>query len=256
MVNESIHNFEMGDEQIVRVKGNIDFTNSDDFCEALSRAIEKGPKVVVDLSEAESLDSSAIVSLYGACQKAQGNGISLSLPGASESVIRILQMSGLASTFGLALVRLETDRQPVDERDMQKQDWRITESVILADLDLIISLRDLAITAAVDAGLGAEAVNDVRVAATEALANAFQHGSPEPGKSKITLRCLSCPKALVVEVLDEGPGVTEEQVVSICKSQSKGGLGMRLMLAAMDDVEFSRNERGSRVRMLKWIGED
>ena len=255
MVKESIINLEIGDEQIVRVRGNIDFSNSGDFCTALVRAIEKGPKVVVDLSHAESLDSSAIVGLHSAFMQAKENGISLSLPSASESVIRILQMSGLASTFGLALVRLQTDRQPVGDRDMHRQDWRIMESVILSDTDLIASLRDMAITAAQEAGLDAEAVNDVRVSVTEALANALRHGSPEPGKSKITLRCLSCPKAMVVEVLDEGMGVNDEVVANIGSSPMEGGLGLRLMMAAMDEVEFSLNELGGRVRMLKWISD-
>jgi anti-sigma B factor antagonist len=250
-MTESVINLELGEEHVVRINGSVDLTNSSDLSVALFRAIEKGPRVVVDLSQADYLDSSAVAAFSAAYQYAQQSHVKIMLASANNSVLRILHMSGLGSMFGLSLIKTSENQPSCAKPDLMRQDWRITESVILAERELIAPLRDIAITAALEAGLDAEFAADVRIAATEAVANALLYRSPEPGKSKIGLRCLICRHALVIEVTDEGPGYNLK--AQDANGLHPSGLGLRMMMAAMDEVEFSHDERGGRVRMLKWI---
>ncbi|MBI2843285.1 MAG: ATP-binding protein [Armatimonadetes bacterium] len=253
-MNEATIDLELGREQVIKVKGNLDFCNTGEFSEALSRAVSGGRRTVIDLSGADMLDSGAIACLVAAHNKADDAGASIVLTGVSESVRRVLHMSGLASTFGLTLVEPEKKKSCYDRSELRRQDWRITESVVLAEEELVLALRDMAVAAAREAGLSGESVVDVRLAATEALANALLHGSPNGQKSKIGLRCLACPRAFVMEVSDEGAGLDEDAAAQ-GEPRAREGIGLRLIRQSMDEVEFLKDERGGRVRMLKWIRE-
>ena len=250
---EVIVDVQSGEEQVVRVAGGIDFSNSAKLLDALSCAIDDGRKVVIDLSLAETLDSDAIVGLLQAYRRARAEGVEIGLAAASDGVTRILQMSGLASTFGLVPLKLEKGTWLGDRSELRRQDWQITESVVLAERELTVALRDLAVTAAHEAGLDEASVGDVQLAVTEALANALCHGSPSQKKSRIRLRCLACARAFVAEVSDEGGGVSAEALQLADTSGGEAGLGLRLIQQAMDEVEFLHSERGGQVRMLKWI---
>lgn len=252
-VTESVVELQLGDEQVITVKGDVDVSNADEFSRALSRATERGGRVIVDLSMSGLLNSGAISNLVWARQRAENAGCDLILTGLSEDTKRVLQMSGLGPGFGLTLVKMGPDELARDRSELRRQDWRITESVILAEAALIAPLRVMAVAAAREAGLGAESIGDVRLAVTEALENALKHGSPRLGTSKIGLRCMACACAFVVEVTDEGPGVSAENLRSLEASGCDAGLGLRLMEKATDELEFLHDEHGGRVRMLKWI---
>ncbi|HOP80019.1 MAG TPA: ATP-binding protein [Armatimonadota bacterium] len=251
-----IVSLELGEEQVVRVLGSIDFICNGEFRSVLARAVDKGSKVTIDLSRAESLDSSAVHTLSSACKRAQALGVRFAVTGANEGILRVLQVSGLATMLGLSVLTLKSDEPEADKPDLRRQEWRITESVILADAEVIGSLRDLGLHAALESEIDDQSIAEIRVALTEALANALQHGSPEPGKSKIILRCLSCPKAFVIEVMDEGPGISQPTPDDSGSLLNEAGLGLRLMHAMMDEVEFRLSGNGGFVRMLKWLRDD
>lgn len=252
-MDESVVDIDHGVERVIRVRGSIDWSNSDDLSVALARAVDAGKRVTVDLSQTDMLDSSAIASLLAGYCLARDSGVEMSLAATNEKVVRVLQMSGFASTFGLSPLKLAKEREPPDKAALRRADWQITESAILAEPELLEALRDLAASAAYEVGLDDISVQDVLLAVTEALANAFIHGSPSPGSSKISLRCLACSYAFVVEIADEGPGVDPAVLEASTDASPSAGVGLRLMKAAMDDVEFFRTERGSYVRMLKWL---
>lgn len=245
---------DLGDERIISVTGNVDFSNSAELSEVLLRAIGDGRRVVVDLSRVGMLDSSAVACLLTAYGMARDSGLEFALAAASDNVARILYMSGCGGIFALAPVMWQSAPATGDTAVLRRQDWRITESVILAEQELIIPLRDLAVEAAREAEMDEESVADIQLALTEALANAFEHGSPEPGRSKIKLRCLTCGCAFVAEVTDEGSGVDAEILAGTREMAAGNSLGLKLMQRAMDEVEFTRSEQGNCVRLLKWIG--
>ena len=85
---------------------------------------------------------------------------------------------------------------------------------------------------------------DLKLAATEALANALR-GAPEG--DPVQVRIVPSPEAIEVEVADRG-------VFNPARGPGdEGGRGIPLMLALVDEVEFSCGAAGTRVRMRKRI---
>lgn len=239
---------ELGQEQIVRVKGDVDFLNSPEFSTVMSRAIEKGPKVVVDLSQAELLDSSALMALSEAVNQAHKTNVKITLSGVSDGILRALQITGLASSLGLAMVKSERHKPHKDQPDLKRQDWRITESVILAEPEMIFHLRDLGVSAAQESGFGPKSIADIRLALTEALAHALRHTTSSEGSpNRICLRCMCCPSAFVIEITGSG---------DCDKTDGAATLGFKMINALMDEVSAVPDEQGGRLRLLKWIRQE
>lgn len=253
MMNSDVEYLVLGNEQIVRVSGHIDFTNSFKLAQALIKTTTKQLRTVVDLSLTESIDSQALHILMSAFKQAKKAGVEMVLTSPPQNVMRVIQLTGIESVFGLP-ASLPQDDLPilVNEADLRRQDWRITESVACAEPELMTSLKELAMTAAIEMDFDEAIISDIRIAVTEALANALKHGSLPENESKVKLQCMVCPKAYVIEVSDEGDGVGLETLKGIGTSSCEEMLGLRLMLSAMDEVDFLRDDRGSRVRMIKW----
>ena len=98
---------------------------------------------------------------------------------------------------------------------------------------------------AAEHGLSAEATFDLKLAASEAVANALRHGSGNGRAVDVTLRPLD--GAIEVEVTDAGTfarpgGIDPER-----------GRGIPLMVALADEVEFASTGDGTRVRLRKRI---
>jgi len=236
---------ELGQEQIVRVKGDVDFLNSAEFSSVLARAIEKGPKVVVDLSQAEMLDSSALMALSDAVEQAQRSKVKISLFGVSDRIHRELQITGLASSFGLAMVKSERNKPRKAAPDTRREGWRITESVVLAEPEMIFHLRNLGVAAAREAGLNKDDVADVKLALTEALAHALKYpSSSKSGGNKICLRCMCCSKAFVMEI-SYGEKCYEPDCIT--------AIGFKLIKSLMDEINTYSDNQKNHIRLLKWI---
>ncbi|MDQ3890289.1 MAG: ATP-binding protein [Actinomycetota bacterium] len=99
--------------------------------------------------------------------------------------------------------------------------------------------------------LGAEqslppaAVFDLKLAATEALANALIHGS---GPVEVTLG--SSDGAVEIEVSDRGGFKAAADV------EGERGRGIPLMVALVDEVEFTSARDGTRIRLRKRTNEE
>lgn len=95
---------------------------------------------------------------------------------------------------------------------------------------------------------------DIKIAVGEALTNAYRHGSPKKGVSRIEVRCMTCSAAFVVEIQDEGPSFNPDDTPDPDPRKLKDhGMGIYLMREAMDVVEFSSTGSGNVVRMVKWL---
>jgi anti-sigma regulatory factor (Ser/Thr protein kinase) len=77
------------------------------------------------------------------------------------------------------------------------------EHSMQADLGLLKEARDFAARAAQEFGLNEGACYDVKVAMSEAVTNAIQHGSSSP-QDPIRIAIMAEGPALVFEVLDTG----------------------------------------------------
>ncbi len=95
-----------------------------------------------------------------------------------------------------------------------------------------------------------EALADLRLAVTEAAANACRHAYPD-GAGEIAVHlCLDGDSRLEVVVEDDGPGF-DEQAVGEWRADELGedGMGLAIIRAVADDVEIGPRDNGSGTRL-------
>lgn len=121
------------------------------------------------------------------------------------------------------------------------------EHRISADLGLLKEVRDFAARAAAEFGFGEAACQQVRLALSEAVANAIRHGSTSPS-DEVRILVAAEPGAMVFEVLDTGrfrPMVTRRGDLP------ESGRGLEFMRLMMDQLDLQPGREGTRVRMVK-----
>ena len=121
------------------------------------------------------------------------------------------------------------------------------EHSILADLRLLKEARDFAERAAEEFGLDGAACYDVKLAMSEAVTNAIQHGSSSPS-DPIKIGIAAEGQALVFEVLDTGRFVPR---VRRRGKLSESGRGLEFMRVLMDEVDLRPGDSGTLMRFAK-----
>jgi anti-anti-sigma factor len=93
-----------GSQVTVAVAGEVDAHNCAELGEAIvsSSAGLSDPDVTIDANDLGFIDSSAISELLRVRQELDGRGGSLTITNAGPSVRRVLEITGLLDTFGLA----------------------------------------------------------------------------------------------------------------------------------------------------------
>jgi anti-sigma regulatory factor (Ser/Thr protein kinase) len=121
------------------------------------------------------------------------------------------------------------------------------EHSILADLARLKEARDFAERAAIEFGLPSDACYQVKLALSEAVTNAIQHGSRSPA-DPIHIVITEEPGALAFEVVDTGrfvPRVTRRG------DMPESGRGLEFMRLMMDVVDLHPGQHGTRLRLVK-----
>lgn len=106
-------------------------------------------------------------------------------------------------------------------------------------------------------GLAPDDLEWIKVAVSEACTNAVCHGSPEGVQNEIHIRCEVDSEMLSVEVSDEGNGGFRPVEIQLphFDEWKPSGRGLVIMAAVMDGVTFEPTETGTRVRMVKYLGQ-
>ena len=118
---------------------------------------------------------------------------------------------------------------------------------ISAEVGRLKEARDFADHAAADFGLDDEARYHVKLAMSEAVTNAIQHGSAS-AKDEIRIFALEEAGALVFEVIDTGrfrPRVIRRGDLP------ESGRGLEFMRRLMDEVDLRPTADGTRLRFAK-----
>lgn len=110
-------------------------------------------------------------------------------------------------------------------------------------------IRDEVEAMAASCGFDENELYQLKVAVSEAAANAIEHGSPQGEQShiKVSIEC-DCDK-ISVEVTDEG--VFKARLPVTNGRPSHRGRGIFLMTALMDEVNITEGLTGTRVRLVK-----
>ena len=95
-----------------------------------------------------------------------------------------------------------------------------------------------------------EALADLRLAVTEAAANACRHAY-EDGQGDVTIQLtLSDDHQLEVIVEDDGPGFASESVAEWrAEELGEDGMGLAIIRAIADDVEIGSRQSGTGTRL-------
>ena len=96
---------------VIECTGEHDLTTKDTILELLSRSVDENDLVVVDLSNADFIDSSFLHNLVLADNRAQHRGTKLRLQmGTADTVRKVLEISGLLKILTVAHTREEALR--------------------------------------------------------------------------------------------------------------------------------------------------
>ena len=110
--------------------------------------------------------------------------------------------------------------------------------------------------AASDSNLADERVDDLKLAVSEACTNAIEAHGKAGSDERVLVRCKAGSEALEVCVEDRGHGFDPTQlpdhppVTDPDRLKFERGLGIPLIKALVDEVEFSPTDRGTSVRLV------
>lgn len=238
----------------LRIERDLCYERAHEVVAAVEYLLARSPsEIVVEIGNVNTIDSSGLRALVTAGDLCKRAGVDFRLDKMPEVVARIVRISGLGELLGVD----EPDVAQAAQRGGVKlgsTTWKTWEHVAASDPALIAVLRDKVTAAAEQAGARGDTLCDIKIAVGEALSNAYRHGSPAKGLSKIVVRCMTCAAAVVVEIEDEGEPFEPDSTPEPDPRRPRDhGMGIYLMRQAMDVVEFESNCPGNRVRIVKWL---
>ncbi len=90
----------MGGVDLIEVSGDVDVSNAAPFVEELLRAAQKPQaRVVVDLSEADFIDSTVLNALYAAIPRLRESRGRLAIVCTKDHLYRVLEGSGIDGSY-------------------------------------------------------------------------------------------------------------------------------------------------------------
>jgi Anti-sigma regulatory factor (Ser/Thr protein kinase) len=104
------------------------------------------------------------------------------------------------------------------------------------------------------AGFDIEAVEDIKVAVSEACTNVVCHGKPNREEC-YEVACEVGDGRLIISVVDRAGGYdTAKYQCPVMDSPKEGGLGIFIIKALMDEVDiFSELGMGTSIKMVKYL---
>jgi anti-sigma regulatory factor (Ser/Thr protein kinase) len=124
------------------------------------------------------------------------------------------------------------------------------EFTLPAELSRLPEVRAFAEQAARDHGFGADAVYQVKAAASEATANAIEHGSGGP-EDEVVVEAVDEGGAFVLYVRDTG---SFRPRVKARGDLPERGRGLQFLGQMMDEVDVRPSRSGTEVRLAKRPG--
>ena len=232
------------DEPTLTVEGEIGHDDLPLFAEALAQAAEPaGSRVVLQLAGVTHMDSAGLRALCDLAERQDGPRV-VEIVGLSPQLDHIFRVSGLALHEAVRILP-ETDlgaaatgSLPPDEEEDHTlvRRWARTFPSDLGELE---NVRELVEAFGTTAGLGEARVYDLKVAVSEAAANAIEHGSCD-GPLSIQGEC--SPDRLTITV--SSPGVFKPRAGND-PARSHRGMGLPLILALVDEVTITKLPDGS-----------
>jgi anti-sigma B factor antagonist len=250
-----IRHWEAGPKaHVVVAAGEIDLHAAPSLRETLTALLELGRlNVVVDMTDATFIDSTGIGVLAGHLQRTHDAGGSLVIVCGNERVLRTFEIAGMGRVFEIqttlsdALVERTAARPCVHPESKLLRAAGTLELRLAPEASELARARGFAAAAARRFGLGSRERHDFTLAASEAVANAIEHGRP-CSDGTIQMWVTERPDVLTLGVRDAGRFVLDPPPLDPLPER---GRGLKLMSQLVDEVALRRNEGHTQVELLK-----
>ncbi len=106
------------------------------------------------------------------------------------------------------------------------------------------------------AGLSEDVLADLKLAVTEACANAVRHAYLDDEEGEVRLRLALDGSSLTIEVADDGRGIGDPSAIASrgVSSLPEAGMGLSIIRAVVDELEIeSPPKGGTLVRLTKLL---
>lgn len=122
--------------------------------------------------------------------------------------------------------------------------------------EYLAAIADFIAQAGLEAGFDQDTIFHVQMAVDEACSNVIEHAYEGREKGEITLDCDCRGKEWIVVICDTGrpfnpDAVPQPSLNTNLEDIKTGGLGLYFMRQLMDKVEFTFDEKGNKLRMVK-----
>ncbi len=245
---------EDGPTSTVKVEGAIGHDNSAPFIQALSGFAADTRRVVLDFADLTYIDSAGLCAIYNFVDGLDHAG-EVEIRGLSPQLRRVFYLSGLTEREGVRVVPEESPPKPLEfgqkgghEHRVVSRSWKRTYPSELGEL---ANIRDFTELVAQHLSLPDERIYGLKVAVSEAAANAIEHGGPE---GTLSIEARVSPSRLTFAVSHPGSfkprGGNEPE-------RGHRGMGLPLMCALVDEVTVTnRRGRGTRVALSLHLGKE
>lgn len=99
-----------------------------------------------------------------------------------------------------------------------------------------------------------EEQDSLAISVTEIVGNAITHGNKKVKSKKVTVDFEYKNDTITVSIQDEGAGFNESDIANPLEPENllkESGRGIFIVRALMDQVEFTRTNKGTNVRLVK-----
>ncbi|MBF7096421.1 ATP-binding protein [Alkalibacter mobilis] len=141
--------------------------------------------------------------------------------------------------------------------EIQNKEDRVKISLTLPGVPEFVSVARLTLSGIANRmGFNVDAIEDLKVAVSEACTNAMKHGCKIP-KDSYNVDYFVSDKELIIDVRDKGEGFAVSDVETPdLENPKENGLGLYIIRTLMDQVEVkSTGDRGTVIRMIKQLEE-
>jgi anti-sigma B factor antagonist len=232
------------DAAVVVASGEIDAHAAPSLRATLASLAEAGrARVIIDMSDATFIDSAAIGVLVGHLRSMREVGGSLAVVCADENVLRTFEIAGIEREFEIlprfseALVQRVARIPHVHPQSSLLRAPGTLELRIQPGAAHLAGARGFAAAAARRFGLDPRRRYDLTLAASEAVANAIEHGAP-CRDGRIEMWVTEQRDALTIGIRDGGRFVLDPLPPDPLPER---GRGLRLMGRLVDEISIQRS---------------
>lgn len=244
-----------GEPPLIVVVGEVNYESAQDIKQAFEELLRDGAsRIVMDCNSVDFVDSSGIGAIVDWAKKLKKAGGELTLRSATRQLVHALRISGFSDQMIIEPTEADFVEEVMPKLCVNGLRQQARFSIPLpADRDGLIRKRVTELAESMP--FTKWQIDDIRLAVGEAVSNAIRHGCSGGEHDRLNVDCTGDDEKLVIKVNYPG-GKFDPKAVPIPDPNNprEGGMGIFFMRSAMDMVDYSFDETGTTVIMIKYLG--